>query len=99
MTEDEMAAKVISEQLASVSDAELGAIFRKLLVSDHAQVGLYCRFQYHKWTNKGHDYSQPPTFDFDSPGCGCCSQSLTGKHDTVMGALAELLGDQQLTND
>lgn len=99
MSEDEMAAKVIGEQLASVPDAELGAIFRKLLVNNRAQVGLYCGFRYHDPPKKGYDYSLAPSFDFDSPGCGCCSQSLTGKHDTVMGALAELLGDQQLTND
>lgn len=99
MIEDIEASKAIIAQLTSVSDAELGAIFRQLLARRHREIGLDCDFPYDKQLNK-YDYSQPPIFEIYSRGCGCCADRLTNRHSNVLDVLADLLGDdQQLTNE
>ena len=92
MEEDKIAAEIIEKQLAGFSDAALGKIFRALLIKDWGQLGVYCGFKFKKAPETGYDFSQPPTFDISSHGCGCCSSDLTGKNDSVVDAFLELLG-------
>lgn len=92
MKKDKVAAEIIEKQLAGFSDADLGQLFRSLLIKDHGLFGVYCRFKYKKPPESGYDFSKPPTFDIYSHGCGCCSSDLTREHDSIVDAFLELNG-------
>lgn len=88
---DKAVAKVVEKQLEGVSDAELGSIFRKLLISDCEQLGLCASFDLKKPPARGYDYSSPPVFNVYSPGCGCCSHTVVKDRSNVVDALRALL--------
>ena len=97
MDENEAIKAAIAKQLEPMSDEQLGGIFRKLLTEDSCQLGLSCSFPWDKTLTRSngkqgaYNYNQAPTFQFYGSGCGCCSDTVTAKHKSLLDALQELV--------